>query len=355
MVFQVLFSADNGGPGNEGWVSPSRWDPHVIERNWPYKGQKHEVWEGGVHVAGWINGGVVPDSARGTTHSHLLHVTDFAPTIFKLLTGLDMGTEVAAKQPGMALDGHDMWSCLTAAAGAAKDAACAAAGREDVLYNVNLICDPPNPEGSGDFYSEVPAPKAGLRRGDMVLLAECYDWQTKSLRGRQALFNVTADLSQEHDLAASLPAVVQELGQRMLMYGAQAVAAALDGRPPQVTRAPWAALWDPAKQPQPPTTPNSSYFCADCSAGVAPSFPTPGGGRDRQVWSPFCHTTAGAVCPPSPPGPAPARGNCSDPAFCANHPSCDCHCFCQVCHGVCGDGCYDKCKGGSGCSSGCLG
>ena len=26
------------GPGNEGWVSPSRWDPHVIERNWPYKG-----------------------------------------------------------------------------------------------------------------------------------------------------------------------------------------------------------------------------------------------------------------------------------------------------------------------------
>jgi arylsulfatase A-like enzyme len=32
----VFFSADNGGPGNEGWVSPSRWDPHVIERNWPY-------------------------------------------------------------------------------------------------------------------------------------------------------------------------------------------------------------------------------------------------------------------------------------------------------------------------------
>jgi arylsulfatase A-like enzyme len=52
----VVFSADNGGPGwsrgdpaargAEGWPAPVRWDPHVIERNWPYRGQKHEVWEG---------------------------------------------------------------------------------------------------------------------------------------------------------------------------------------------------------------------------------------------------------------------------------------------------------------------
>ena len=81
-----------------------------------------------------------------------------------------------------------------------------------------MICDPPNSEGPNDFYSEVPAPKAGLRRGDMVLLAECYDWQTKTLRGRQALYNVTADLSQENDLASALPAVVHELAQRMMQY-----------------------------------------------------------------------------------------------------------------------------------------
>ena len=87
----VFFSADNGGPGQEGWKSPSRWDPYVIERNWPYKGQKHEVWEGGVHVAGWVNGGLVPDAVRGTSHRPLLHVSDWAPTIMNLLTGVDMG------------------------------------------------------------------------------------------------------------------------------------------------------------------------------------------------------------------------------------------------------------------------
>ena len=103
----------------------------------------------------------------------------------------------------------------------ARESACTNSGSVYVsrlIVDVNLICDPPNPEGPNDFYSEVPAPKAGLRRGDMVLLAECYDWQTNTLRGRQALYNVTADLSQERDLALTLPAVVHELAQRMMQY-----------------------------------------------------------------------------------------------------------------------------------------
>ena len=26
---------DNGGPGNEGWTAQERWDPNIIERNYP--------------------------------------------------------------------------------------------------------------------------------------------------------------------------------------------------------------------------------------------------------------------------------------------------------------------------------
>eukprot|EP01047_Picozoa_sp_COSAG01_P037777 COSAG01_NODE_3025_length_6708_cov_3.364352_4_plen_152_part_00 len=112
-----------------------------------------------MHVAGWINGGLLPDSVWGTAHEHLMHVTDYAPTLLHVLAGLDM-----AATAGVDLDGKNMWECLTAKPlGPSKDTACKAAGREDILYNVNLICDPPNPEGPNDFYSEVPAPKAGLR------------------------------------------------------------------------------------------------------------------------------------------------------------------------------------------------
>ena len=182
----------------------------------------------------------------------------------------------------------------------------------------------------------------------MVLLAECYDYKTKALRGRKSLYNITADVSQDNDLAASMPATVAELARRIEDYGAQAVeAATTGGRPVQVTMPPWAALWDPAKQAQPDGA-NSSYFCADCPAGVAPTF---AGGA---AWSPWCTTAAGSVCPPAPPGPPPSHGTCSSGEFCANHPICNCHCFCAVCHGVCGDGCYDKCTGGGGCKNACL-
>ena len=45
----VVFSSDNGGPKAEvleGLTPPQRFDPHVLDRNYPFRGQKHEVYEG---------------------------------------------------------------------------------------------------------------------------------------------------------------------------------------------------------------------------------------------------------------------------------------------------------------------
>jgi hypothetical protein len=113
---------------------------------------------------------------------------------------------------------------------------------------------------------------------------------------------------------------VAELGVRLAQYGQQAVRAALwDHHPPQVTAKPWAALWDHGKDPA---------------------------GGSRKVKSPWCHTAPGYVCPPNPPGPPARHANCNASGFFANHPTCDCHCYCTVCHGLCGNGCYDKCHGG---------
>eukprot|EP01051_Picozoa_sp_SAG22_P006030 SAG22_NODE_380_length_11402_cov_8.514154_7_plen_289_part_00 len=261
-------------------------------------------------------------------------------------------------------------------------------------------------DGNTTFLSEVPAPKVGLRRGDMVLLAECFDWRSRELVGevrRRALrpltrptdevslrsicalahtvphrtallaadpasscwrriwrqvrlYNVTRDPGQSHDLSASLPATVAALKARAEDYGNQAVSVALSpnpliaGRPPQVTKPPWAALWDPAKQTQvrrrepragwlsscvpahaphappadrcayqiladcaclclavlcldrsgleqPGTAPtHSTYFCANCSAGKPTACQNPLNGSASLVWAPWCSTDTSEPC-----------------------------------------------------------
>ena len=68
-----------------------------------------------------------------------------------------------------ALDGHNRWECLTSSS---PSAAKACDERQDILYNINLICDPdPSTTNATDFYSEVGAADFAPERG--LLLSVC--------------------------------------------------------------------------------------------------------------------------------------------------------------------------------------
>ena len=56
-------------------------DDSYIDRNYPFRGQKREVYEGGVRVAGFVHSPLLPDKVRGTTLHEVVHVTDWVPTI----------------------------------------------------------------------------------------------------------------------------------------------------------------------------------------------------------------------------------------------------------------------------------
>ena len=77
-----------------------------------YKGQKHEVWEGGVHVAGWVNGGLLPDVVRGGTITALIHMADWYATVCGL-ANVDAHDASAAAAGLPPIDSLDQWPVLS--------------------------------------------------------------------------------------------------------------------------------------------------------------------------------------------------------------------------------------------------
>lgn len=73
----VVYSSDNGGTG--------------AGVNYPLRGEKHTNWNGGMNVAAFVSGGIIPTALQGTTSSINCHIVDWYPTL-SFLAGVD-GTD----------------------------------------------------------------------------------------------------------------------------------------------------------------------------------------------------------------------------------------------------------------------
>lgn len=71
-----LFSSDNGGPS----VLDATYNTGAS--NWPLRGQKFTMWEGGVRVASFLWSPLL--KYQRYINKHLYHVTDWLPTLYKL-------------------------------------------------------------------------------------------------------------------------------------------------------------------------------------------------------------------------------------------------------------------------------
>lgn len=137
----IIYASDNGGLTAHG------------SSNAPFRGEKGNYLEGGVHVPAFIGGGYL---TRGLSDAglepfildSLVHITDLHSTILAL-GGYDLSKE--EKLTGIKLDGIDLWTQLvpTNTAVAATDA------REELLINVN---------------SEMFSKSGALRVGDYKIL-----------------------------------------------------------------------------------------------------------------------------------------------------------------------------------------
>eukprot|EP01006_Ploeotia_vitrea_P034029 TRINITY_DN6568_c0_g1_i1.p1 TRINITY_DN6568_c0_g1~~TRINITY_DN6568_c0_g1_i1.p1 ORF type:complete len:550 (+),score=34.63 TRINITY_DN6568_c0_g1_i1:42-1652(+) len=87
-----LFQTDNGGPIG-------------AARNYPLRGGKFTLWEGGLRGNAFITGPLVPKSARGTKWHGLMHESDWYPTLLSL-ANITLPSYTGPRP----VDGYNMWS-----------------------------------------------------------------------------------------------------------------------------------------------------------------------------------------------------------------------------------------------------
>ena len=92
----MVVSADNGGAPCAG-------------SNYPLKGAKATLFEGGVRSLAFANGGALPSSMRGKTSEGFIHIADWYSTFCKM-AGVDPSDSGKGKFP---VDGLDVWRIIS--------------------------------------------------------------------------------------------------------------------------------------------------------------------------------------------------------------------------------------------------
>ncbi|KAH6939120.1 hypothetical protein HPB50_015774 [Hyalomma asiaticum] len=233
----IVFSSDNGG---------APWGSHNSRGiNWPLRGAKGTVWEGGTRAAAFVWSPLLARKRR--VHNELMHITDWLPTFYSLAGG------DSANMAG--LDGHDIWRSLSHGL---------PSPRTEMLYNYDynftlsaalrhaqykLLLDG---TGALDDRYDIPGGRRPYDDLDALLsqstaasvLRDLYkkkklnfpgSWRRKATLtcGKQRtinfpsnttvyLFNIVEDPCELNNLASKLPNVVASLKKRLDAYGAAA-------------------------------------------------------------------------------------------------------------------------------------
>lgn len=219
-----FFTPDNGGMVVQGG------------NNWPLRGSKITIWEGGTRTAGFISGSRLQKS--GYTFDGLMHAVDWQPTILT----------AAGLVPDPDLDGISQWEAISTG-GQGK--------RTEFIYNL----DDKMPATQGH---------AGIRMGDYKLLAgntglyngwyppddvytddeliETSSFEERVKAGNESyykLFNLKDDPNEYNNLAEVMPEMVQKLLARMNEYHEQLIPAKSPSADPASNPKYYGYAWTP--------------------------------------------------------------------------------------------------------------
>ena len=114
----LFFTADNGGP-----IDATVGGDAIGSSNWPLRGGKHSIWEGGVRAVAFAWGGkdtalskALAGGAAPRLYQNLFDIADYFPTILDAVGGAAAGGAAAGAVVGgaatVAPDGVSHWAAL---------------------------------------------------------------------------------------------------------------------------------------------------------------------------------------------------------------------------------------------------
>ncbi|XP_052819435.1 arylsulfatase B-like [Mya arenaria] len=222
-----FFTPDNGG-----W-------PAKGGNNWPLRGSKITIWEGGTRVPAFVSGSRLKKSHY--SFNGLFHAVDWNPTI----------VSAAGLKPDPGMDGIDQWEAINTGE---------EGQRTEFIYNLDDV---------------VPATQghAGIRVGDYKLLEglvgayngwyppdqvytedSMHQWEPHTVnQSYYKLYNLKDDPNEYHNLADDMPSLVKEMAARMKEYHRQMIPAKNPPANPAGNPKYYGNVWSPGWCKQPMT------------------------------------------------------------------------------------------------------
>eukprot|EP00038_Savillea_parva_P008859 m.179651 g.179651 ORF g.179651 m.179651 type:complete len:548 (-) comp14819_c0_seq1:100-1743(-) len=198
-------SGPDGMAGTDWGHGTSCFNGEAGANNYPLRGGKYAMWEGGIRVNAFVSGGFLPQSVRGTKldgPNAMIHITDWYVTFAKLATG-EMPTDQWAADSNLpAIDGHDVWPLVS---GQNKTSP-----RTTIVVNAQLLVHNEwkyVKSGSNMIEAQWEGPQYpnGSTLADNTWVAN-YHYQCSNKDG--CLWNVVEDMTEQTEVSAANPEVV---------------------------------------------------------------------------------------------------------------------------------------------------